>query len=337
MESESTVSKNYSWADVDWDALRRLRARFLQFDTTTGAAADYWKSSRELASYDFTFAERIGWKWDRVLAELAALGWTPPEGSVLDWGCGTGVAGRRVAAQWPEQVKKLLLWDRSRAAQQFAAQRARSTFPKLSIERLEAGAGAETLVISHVLNELSNDGLDRLLAVVKQAQTVIWVEPGTHAASRKLIAVRAQLMQFFRPVAPCSHAGACGLLTAENERHWCHHFAQAPREVFQDSGWGKFAKLVEVDLATVPFSYLVLDRRPVALSSGAARSRVIGVPRYFKGFDKVLSCEGEEGVMELVLQKRDAGELHKQMKKEPGSLYEWERDGDKIRSGQKIF
>lgn len=339
MESTDTDSKNSSWAEVDWDALRRLRARFLTFDETAGAAADYWKSPRELASYDATFAERIGWKWDRVLADLSALNWTPPEGAVLDWGCGTGVAGRRVVQHWPRQFKTLKLWDRSRMALQFAAQKAKATLPKqVAIERCEgAAAGAETVVISHVLNELGNDGLKQLLQVVGQAQAVLWVEPGTHAVSRKLIEIRESLRGMFRPVAPCVHAGACGLLTAENERHWCHHFAKPPAEVFQTSGWGKFAQLLEIDLGSVPFSYLVLDRRPVLLSPGPARSRVIGEPRFYKGYHKILSCEGEDGVLELTLQKRDDGELFKELKKDPGSLYEWNRTGDKIQSGKRIL
>ena len=27
----------------------------------------YWESEAELASYDLTYGERIGWKWDQVL------------------------------------------------------------------------------------------------------------------------------------------------------------------------------------------------------------------------------------------------------------------------------
>ena len=48
-------------------ALDRLRARFLD---GSNAGGGYWRSEAELALYDTTFAERIGWKWDAVLAEL---------------------------------------------------------------------------------------------------------------------------------------------------------------------------------------------------------------------------------------------------------------------------
>ena len=50
----------------------------------------------------------------------------------------------------------------------------------------------------------------------------------------------------------------------------------------------------------------------------------------------MLSCQAD-GVNELVLQKRDAPELLKAMKKDPGSLYQWEREGEKIRGGARIF
>jgi len=340
MESGITASNNFSWNDVDWNALRRLRERFLQFDAAPGGA-DYWKSQGELASYDFTFAERIGWKWDTVLEELRTRGWTPPAGSVLDWGCGTGVAGRRVAAAWPAAFETLRLHDRSLSAEQFAMRRARETFPGLRVERADAGAfPPDLLIVSHVLNELppGSAALEQLLGVAGRAQAILWVEPGTSSASRRLIDVRERLLRgHFLPVAPCPHAAACGLLVEENERHWCHHFARPPRAVFQDAGWSRFAKMLEIDLGTVPFSYLVLDRRPVVATGGAdGDGRILGEPRQYKGFAKLLCCRAE-GVGELMLQKRDAPELYKEMKKNPGSLYEWVREGGKITGGRRIF
>ena len=82
-----------TWNELDWSALDRLRAGFLD-----GAAgrAPYWKSTDDLASYDLTYGERIGWKWDHVLRELRLRGWRPTARHVFDWGCGSGVAARRV-------------------------------------------------------------------------------------------------------------------------------------------------------------------------------------------------------------------------------------------------
>lgn len=360
MESNTTASNNFLWTDVNWNSLQRLRARFLQFDpreqreaesdAKSGAVVeatppsapdrtDYWRSHSELASYDFTFGERIGWKWDTVLAELKVRGWTPPEGTVMDWGCGTGIAGRRVVDAWPQQLRSLVLSDRSGPAAHFAAARARSEFPSLAVQVQSASAPAaapELLVISHVLNELTPDALERLLGLVDKAQTVLWVEPGTSPVSRKLIEIRERLLSSFRVVAPCTHGAACGMLTPGNERHWCHHFARVPGYVHTDPGWGRFAQTLEIDLGRVPFSFLVLDRRPAIVDPASPEARVIGEPRFYKGFAKILSCQAD-GVNELILQKRDAPDVLKAMKKHPGSLYKWTREGEKIRSGEQVF
>lgn len=340
MESNTTGSNNFSWYDVNWDALRRLRTRFLAFDQTGADHRDYWRSHSELASYDLTFGERIGWKWDALLAELAHRGWTAPAGSILDYGCGTGVAGRRVV-KWArtagaESDLQLLLWDRSHNAMRFAQQRAQEAFPSLPVQIGAPDRAASVLVVSHVINELAPEGVEQLLAAADRAQAVLWVEPGTAAAGKALIAARDRLLAGgFNPIAPCSHAGRCGMLAAGNERHWCHRFARPPAAAFRDAGWSRFAKLLEIDLGTVPFCCLVMDRRP-APESAAGASRIIGVPREYKGFAKILSCQSD-GVRELILQKRDSPELFKEMKKNPGSLYRWERDGDKIRGGERLW
>jgi hypothetical protein len=343
MESNIIGSNSFCWADVDWTQLHRLRGRFLRFDedgASPGEAdsrpdrSDYWTSESDLAGYDFTFAERIGWKWDTVLAELKMRGWTPPAGTVLDWGCGTGVAGRRVAEAWPDAIRELTLWDRSGRARQFAMRRAQAAFPGLTTRT--ADIVPDLLVISHVLNELSPESLRRLMDLAQQAQAVLWVEPGTSVVSRKLIAVRESLLGSFRAIAPCTHANKCGMLALGNERHWCHHFAKIPGHVHTDPGWGRFSATLQIDLSTLPFSFLVLDRRGAVVSEERETSRIIGRARYYKGFAKLLSCQSD-GVRELRLSKRDAAELFKEMKKNPGSLYQWEREGEKIRSGVRVF
>src|SRR3954468_24974046 len=111
------------WTDLDWPALDRLRDRFLQ----NAATAAYWQSASDLASYDFTFGERIGWKWDHVLRELRQRGWRPNSRAVFDWGCGSGVAARRVIDCFgADTFESLLVWDHSPLATDFAAEAARA-------------------------------------------------------------------------------------------------------------------------------------------------------------------------------------------------------------------
>jgi ribosomal protein RSM22 (predicted rRNA methylase) len=314
----------------DFSTLRELRERFL---AGTAGAADYWQSPEHLELYDSTFAERIGWKWDAVLDELHWRGWRSRSTRVLDWGCGTGVAHRRVLAAWP-QFTALALHDRSPRARAFAAEKVQREFPQVAVTWGPPVVTRDTLLlVSHVINELSESELDRLLALARAAGEVIWVEAGTHADSRRLIGVRERLRDVFTPIAPCTHTARCGLLTAENAPHWCHHFARPPSAIFQDARWAEFAREMGIDLRSVPYSFLVLAR---TANMPAGFSRIIGEPREGKGYTRVLSCQAE-GVSEFVLQKRDAPELFRAARK--GTLapvYRWERKGGKIVGGEAV-
>lgn len=330
------MSEAVTWDTLDWTALDRLRDGFLAGEAARG---DYWSSLSDVANYDFTYAQRIGWKWDAVLAELRARGWTPPGGTVLDWGCGSGIASRCVMDYFgAANFKMLRLSDRSALARQFAAERAEKKFPRLAVEKVDSDFSTKEetvglLVVSHALNELDEQARGGLLALARRADAVLWVEPGTHADSRALIAVREELRSEFRVIAPCTHQAACGLLTAENARHWCHHFAAPPRGVLGDANWVRFAKRAGVDLRSTPYSFLALERTGVreVESIPPGWSRVLGAPRIYKGFAKVFSCAAEEA-RELELQKRDAPEVFKAMKDgAAASTWRWGTDGERIK------
>ena len=319
-------------------ALAALRARFL--DGTSGGGG-YWKSEAELALYDASFGERIGWKWDAVLAELHARGWRPAAKNVVDWGCGSGVAGRRVLAAW-DGFASLTLTDVSPLAMRFAEARARENFPALHVRSKSDAADAadgSLLLVSHVLNETDDTAAHRLISAARRASEIIWVEAGTHADSRRLIAVREKLLGEFDVIAPCTHAARCGMLTQENAAHWCHHFARVPSEASRDARWAQFGRELGIDMRSLPYSFLVLARRGVAAdfqSSVRGFSRIIGRPRDEKGHIEVLSCS-EAGVEELTAQKRDVAELCKQLRKgRADAVQQWTRDGRRI-SGAKPF
>jgi ribosomal protein RSM22 (predicted rRNA methylase) len=309
-----------TWETLDWPALDRLRERFLAGRPADGS---YWSSRSEVASYDFTFGERIRWKWEAVLRELAQRGWKPPPGPLLDWGCGSGVAGRCVLEFLePSARGTLRVFDQSRLAADFASASARQAFPAVTIEavsmaELEALASPGTVLISHVLNELTEEGGRTLRRILDRAEAILWVEPGTQADSRALIAMRESLRGEFQLIAPCPHQEACGLLAAGNARHWCHHFAEPPVGLMADSNWVRFSQRAGIDLRRVPYSFLVLERagrpepRPGRLEAGW--SRVLGEPRVYKGFCKILSCQAH-GVSELELQKRVAPDIFTQFK-----------------------
>jgi ribosomal protein RSM22 (predicted rRNA methylase) len=347
-----------NWDAIDWKALERVRITFLQ---GLAGTSDYWQSESDLASYDATFAQRIGWKWDYVLEELSRRGWSPAHGELLDWGCGSGIASRAFLDHFgPTSTSKLHLWDRSLLAMRFAAKRAREKYPGLeasvglggsavspdqserrSPTRHETRAASEinaprvTLLISHVLTELTPEQIETLADSAARATSVIWIEPGTYQASRALIGIRERLRDRFNVIAPCTHQTRCGILAPGNHRHWCHHFATPPPDVFTDGNWARFASLMGIDLRDLPLSFLVLDQRPApALPAGAAR--VIGHPRVYKAHALLLGCDAS-GVSEHRLMKRALPEEFRRWKQGAGgALQAWRCDGDEIVESKAI-
>lgn len=300
-----------TWDDLDWKILDRLRTGFL-----TGSAAEgpYWQSPADLAQYDFTFAERIGWKWAHVLRELRQRGWSPSPGPLLDWGCGSGIAHRRVLEAWPETVTEVRLFDHSLLAQDYAAARLRDVAPDLPVGSWERSSKISTLVISHVLNELDEDSAADLMATLAKVDTVIWLEPGTSDVAGKLVGWREKLVADFEVIYPCPHQNSCGMLSPENARHWCHHFAAPPPEVGADSNWVKFGQRAGIDLRSLPYSALVLDRtrRSSSPPTESPLGRIIGRPKVSKPYTRFLGCD-QDAVQMLELPKRLAPALAKRL------------------------
>lgn len=332
-----------NWDTIDWSILDRLRAGFIQ---GTASQGPYWTSEEDLAHYDFTFAERIGWKWDAALAEVRQRGWSPRGGVLLDWGCGSGVASRRVLKAFgAERFDSLIAWDHSPLATDYVCSRAEKLWPGLSVAAatpgyLEGASPIGLLVISHVLNELDEKALAALRRLILRAESVLWVEPGTRDVGRGLAAVRDTLLGEFRVVAPCTHAHTCPLLAEGRENDWCHFFAPPPGEIFADGNWVKFGHRAGIDLRSLPYSFLLLERRAAGTAgagdTGEGLSRVIGRPEFFKPYARLLNCDAS-GAAELTVQKRDDKALLKALDKNKAPLLcRWQREGDFIRSGEII-
>ena len=327
-----------TWAELDWKALDRLREGFLHGSAAKGP---YWQTAGDLASYDFTYGERIGWKWDHVLRELRLRGWRPASRQVVDWGCGSGIAARRVIDFFgPDTFDTLTVWDHSAAACDFATEAAARAFPTLRVASatpgfLNSDEPIGLLVISHVLNELDPDSLVRLQRVIARAAEVIWVEPGTHDVSRSLSALRDQFRPSFRIVAPCTHQLLCPALAEGNERDWCHFFAPPPSEIFAQPEWVKFGQRAGIDLRSLPYCFVALDRMDKG-TNDPELSRIIGRPEHFKPYARVLNCDAT-GLNELELLKRSDPALFKQLDRTKAPLvYRWVRDGKKIVSGEPL-
>lgn len=300
-----------SW---DWDSLRRLRSRFL---SGTPGGEDYWESEATLAAYDATYAQRIAWKWFAVFEDLDRIGWKPPQGGVLlDWGCGSGVASRAVIGWAGEpHFERLALWDRSPAAMQFASKRAAERFPELPVGGHEPGP-ISLLVISHVLNELDAESEAQLLEAVSRSAAVLWVEPGTYAESRRLGHLREKLRGDFGIVSPCPHERSCGVLGPGCERDWCHFFARPPTDVFTSPDWAAFAKEVGVDLRSLPYCHLVLDRDPSRFERPSGW-RLLGRHGVDKVAVRTLACRPSGAVEPQAFGWRAEAALCKRLEKKP--------------------
>jgi hypothetical protein len=349
-----------NWTKLDWKALDRLRDQFLRGGTADGP---YWQSPGELACYDLTYGERIGWKWDAVLRELRMRDWKPAARQMLDWGCGSGSAGRRVLAAFgADHFDELLLWDHSPLATDFAVEAAEQAFPRVRVSTVTPGFLASNapiglLVVSHVLNELPTEALVELRRLIPRSTAVLWVEPGTHEVARGLQMIRDELRAEFQVVAPCTHQGHCGLLAEGRERDWCHFFAPPPPEIFANPDWVKFGQRAGIDLRSLPYCFLALQWKPAVaavhdrrnesihthdgghrppLQVGTDLSRVIGRPELFKPYARLLNCDAS-GIAELTLQKRDDLALYKELDRTKSPLvYRWRRDGTRLLGGELL-
>ena len=51
----------------EWKKLKEIRLSYLN---STNTIDNYWSDEALVGAYDNTFAQRIGWKWNAVLARL---------------------------------------------------------------------------------------------------------------------------------------------------------------------------------------------------------------------------------------------------------------------------
>lgn len=191
-----------------------------------------------------------------------------------------------------------------------------------------------------MLNELPPAALSSLRGLVARADTVLWVEPGTHAISRQLGGLRDEFRRSFRILAPCTHELGCPMFAEGNERHWCHFFAPPPSEIFADANWVKFGQRAGIDLRSLPYAFFALEKAPAGEppvpASDPALSRVIGRVEHFKPYARLLNCDAT-GLAELELPKRADPALFKQLDRTKAPLvYRWRREGDKILGGEPL-
>ena len=312
-----------------WQKLRELREFFLSAQPNR---ATYWDSEKTVELYDQTLAIRIGWRWDAVLEQLRSLRWKPREKLLLDWGCGSGIATRKMLEVFPH-FESVCLADLSPHAERYAAKTVRTQFPAVSVRSEIPPAGEPfCLVLSHVLGELDAKGEEHLISLITRASKLVWVEGGSAVLSKKLGLWRERLD--WPVIAPCTHRQPCGMLLPENHLHWCHFFTRPPRETFMNAEWSEFARQLEIDHRTVAYSYLVLDRTATGQASGLARN--IGSSRVYKATAKLQLCDAD-GLRDVELMKRDFPDVWRALKKGwSPDVVKVETTGDRVSKWEEI-
>lgn len=301
--------EDLNWSDFEWELLVSLRKHFLEENFASHKT--YWTSRRLLELYHKSFAERIGWKWGAVLDLICSNRNidSTQKYILFDFGCGTGIAAQKTVEKFGTQlISEVWLWDNSKTAISFAAENLKLLNSDLKIKevpRLAAPKSPWILCLSHVINEITESDLEQIIPLAEAADFVIWLEPGTPEHSLRLIRIRERLLGRVNVIAPCNHNQSCGILDPKNKNNWCHFFAQPPAEVFQSKFWKKFSDKMKIDSRSLPISFLVLSRKKKAGSPTVRTSRIIGRPRIYKGFAKLLLCN-ETGVQEKrIFEKND--------------------------------
>ncbi|MGC6487513.1 MAG: small ribosomal subunit Rsm22 family protein, partial [Planctomycetota bacterium] len=235
----------------------------------------------------------------------------------LDSGGGAGAAARRYVARFG--AREVLCYDRSSQASAFAAERLRDEQAGVQARAVSSArdAAPDVVLISHVLSELDARGLQQLEDLLARTSRVLWVESGNRPVARALAAVRDRLCGPFTAVAPCPHQAGCPTLLDED--NWCHFFASPPAEVFTDGDWVKTARSLGIDLRSLPYAFVALDRSPGRV--GARARRVLGRASINPVVATAQAC-GLSGLERVEVTKRADRGLWRALKKRPDAVDE---------------
>ncbi len=240
-----------------------------------------WKQSGMSDAYMVYFFPLNYLRLQYVLSEAQRLQF--PMRSILDIGSGPGVAhaalldlnfsGEYHASEPSDIARELHMhWRKSQGEQ-------KNIFidsGKLSADQVRG----KTLLLSYVVNEL-----DVFPEAWFEAESLIILEPSTRDQGRKLMELRAQLIdQGFSIWAPCTHQGLCPLLT-ESKNDWCHQRIHTERPEYLQ----KLEAKMQIRNDTLTFSYLLVSRKPAPQYSERT-GRIIGDTLYENGKTRQAFC-----------------------------------------------
>jgi ribosomal protein RSM22 (predicted rRNA methylase) len=261
---------------------------------------------------------------------LSLPGWAPA--TLLDVGAGTGGAAWAAARVLPSIGAMTLLEQSADAIRLGAAILAESpadalqsaTWRQWRLPGADAAGSAEAdgpaadhwvaalpeaalATAAYVLGELT-PGQQTALATLaaRSAPVVLFVEPGTPAGYRRILAARAQLLAAgYVIAAPCPHQLGCPLDVAGD---WCHFAARLPRSALH-----RQVKGAELSHEDEKFSY-VAAVRPDTGRPELPAGRVVRRPQQRKGLVTLDLC-ASDGTSRRELVSKSKGEAYRRARK----------------------
>ncbi len=165
----------------------------------------------------------------------------------------------------------------------------------------DARGPADIVVCSYVLGELDDAAGAAEHLWEQAAGTIVFVEPGTPAGYRRVLAARASVLAAGgHTVAPCPHDLPCPLAADD----WCHFSVRLPRSKLH-----RRAKGVELGYEDEKLAYAVLSRDPVT----PAVARVIRQPQARSGHINLVLCE-PDGIHDRTISRRQ-GAIYKEARR----------------------
>jgi ribosomal protein RSM22 (predicted rRNA methylase) len=245
-------------------------------------------------------------------------GWAPT--TLLDLGAGTGAAAWAVAEQLPTVASMTLLEQSAEAITLGKAIFAASQVPslraatwrswRLAAEAKPSTAGvatADLATVAYVLGELTPEQQSSVVALAASAApAVLFVEPGTPAGHRRILAARAQLLAAGHVVAaPCPHQVGCPL---DVEGDWCHFGARLQRSAVH-----RQAKGVELSYEDEKYSY-VAAVGAARVEAATSQGRIVRRPQQRKGLVLLDLC-WRDGTARRELVSKSKGETYRRARK----------------------
>jgi ribosomal protein RSM22 (predicted rRNA methylase) len=281
---------------------------------------------------------------DELFSHPDIQGFAQPVVSILDLGCGPGtfllgVLEYLAAHQkiFSRELREINLWGIDRVAENTAAAGeiirnylAAQKFPATVDWKLNFRAGSITaagfphpllpngreydlIIAGNVFTEIDRESFPALAPMLEKLLsphgTLILIDPGTRASSRRLIQLRDELLQHtsLNLYAPCLERGLCPSL--DNPRDWCHQkldWSPPPlvQAIDRHSGFTK--------QKGIQYSYFTFRKDGKALIYPACDFpreklwRVVSFQIRHKGEERLFVCNGKERVLVRRLNKNSS-------------------------------